>query len=618
MVLRAKHIFVNIMRRMYGSKLGRNVLLFLFRFSFVRYAIFGLLENVRTPENRRQFVEAIQSVNLHPENQQKFADEAHKRHKDRPKNLMRLDLAALFALSTGNQNQISSILYSEIASAVVAEDPAATSIAGARISFGHELENYREVLSDARRITNMRPEILRSRLDYLKTSFAAGKVLKTREALEYFGRQYMLFDGHAGEASDREIEKVVEAFSKTTMHTLKEHHDYYELKDGRAPKIGVFFLSSTQALGHAILDPFHFLALNRNRFDKVFFIGPPKSSYAAAPRACLQIVEQYGDYIETHSDTLLNLSWMSLGEHQIGPYTLVIDHYWSLLRSVYHRSVDKSDEFHHNNWHLELPDYFGSIAKSFCAKHKIDLSRPIVTLHARDDAYHAIAPQSFRNSSISTYQQAIKHLLKNGFQVIRLGDKKMPSLDLGGDGYFELPFLDGYSCELDPFFIGNSAFMIGCQSGPCAFARALGIPMLSINAVLHYTLLPTPMEMACFKKYFRIKDGRKTELPLLDALEAGVDHFDNTYHFKKAGIEVGSSSSEEILAATKDMLAWIDKSKLAMTKPQKAFYEKSKRHASSLGKRRENLNTPIADYVGIGLPGYRISPSVSKLRDKGT
>lgn len=559
-------------------------------------------------------IEAIQNLNKSENRRVTFAQEAQRRYEALPDKVVRLDIAVLAATNSGNPNLAIASVSSEAAEKAANDSPFDTSIPSARVALGHEQEDYRRVLAESRRLVNSFPEMLRDRLDFLKASFAAGKMLELRDALEFVGRQYTVFDDHPGPATPRELEKTVELFSNSVMRTLENDVEYFELKHGKKPRVGVFFLSSTQALGHAILDPFHFLALNRDKFDRIYFIGPPKSSYSPAPRACLQIVEQYGDYIETHSDILMNLSWLSLGEFKVGSFTFAVDNYWSLLRSVVHRSNDTNHTFNHNDWHMRLPAYYTSVGEAFCRQHKIDLKRPLVTLHARDDKYHGIARQSFRNSSIEIYRDAIAHLIESGFQVVRLGDTKMPSLYIPSEHYFELPFLDGYSHELDAFFISQSKFMIGCQSGPCAFARVLGVPMLTINAVLHYTLLPTPMEMACFKRYYRGQGPERRELSVLDALEERVDQFDNSYHFLSAEVSVESASPDEVLAATKDMIAWVKKPKLAMTKLQKEFRDRCKKHTKLLAKDRDNLRTPVADYVGISLPGYRVSDGVEMLR----
>jgi putative glycosyltransferase (TIGR04372 family) len=505
-----------------------------------------------------------------------------------------------------------------------------------------ELGDYTDCVAVAKTAGKFASRATRRRYDFLKAAYAAGILLDRETAIEMFARQYNYIpygDSLPQMATYRErlIGDVIDV--ATVM--AQERLSFDMLQSGRVPRVGYFFLASTSALGHAILDPYYFLAMHRERFDRIIFIGPPKAKYSHATRIAIEIVEQYGDYcevieeedperyrkllrgrvgtgslsrrIEHIGSVLLNLSWMSLEEFSSGQATAVIDNYWSLLRAAVHRTRNTSDSFRHNAWFMVLPEHFESLARPILARAGIDLDQPLVVLHARDSGYHQIHKQSYRDAHVADYVAAINELLDRGYQVVRIGDRKMPRLDVAHERYHELPFIRDYNNMLDPVLIARAAFMIGCQSGPCAYARALGIPLLSINAVAHYTLLPSSREMACFKRYFKTVGGERRELPMEEALSAGVAHFENTYHFEEAGIEVVSSSPDEIVAAVKDMLAWMADPDLPESAEQRAFrlaVEKINRDLMARGCAR----IPIADYLGIVLDGYRISPSVARMR----
>jgi putative glycosyltransferase (TIGR04372 family) len=312
----------------------------------------------------------------------------------------------------------------------------------------------------------------------------------------------------------------------------------------------------------------------------------------------------------------MNLSWMSLGHHAVGSVTCVVDHYWALLRQAVHRSRDPADDFRHNGWHVSLPSDHIAIGEEFCRTAGIVPDRPLVVLHVRDPGYHGIIKQSYRDATAANYRQAIEHLLDSGYQVARLGDTSMPPIDIDRPGYFELPFAPAYRHEVDPFLISRARFMISSQSGPCAFARVLGIPILTVNAVLHYTLLPSSREMACFKRYYRVQDGGRRELTLEEAIDARVFHFENSYQFDEAKIVLQEASGEEILASVRDMIRWLDDPALPETEPQRRFQARVEAMAAELKETGERLDLPIADYLGISLPGYRIAPTVADMREK--
>lgn len=595
------------------TKLGRAAIRLSFRTSPGRAIALYLASNAE-PEHRRLVIEAVQRVYGDIEGRKRLIARARELYERQPRDISLLDCYALALLYSEDHDAAWSLLNSPAANAAIENDAKNNNLIGARITLGFETAKYKDVVETARFGVCFTPETLRPRIDYLKSAFAAGKMRRERDALEFFGRQYHLIDDRKPVADDRDLERVVGTLAKQSIRTLATELRYEEYKSDGSARIGVFFLSSTEALGHAVLDPYHFIALNRDKFDRLIFVGPPRSSYRPASRSCLQIVEQYGDYIETGSDILMNLSWMSLGRHPIGPMTLVVDHYWALLRQAVHRSRDKFDAFRHNAWHMSLPPIYAKIGEEFCERIGIVLDRPLVVLHVRDSAYHQISKQSFRDSAIDDYRATVEYLLDTGYQVVRIGDPKMPKLNIDRAGYFELPFLEDYRHELDPFLISRAHFMIGCQSGPCAFARVLGVPLLTVNAVLHYTLLPAAMEMACFKRYFLEKGGVRREMSLNDALDAGIYHFENSFQFQNAGITLENASASEILDSAKDMISWLKHPELAETALQNAFRSKAEAVAQRLEERSDELDLRIADYLGICLPGYRISPSVALTR----
>ncbi|MDO8875002.1 MAG: TIGR04372 family glycosyltransferase [Pseudolabrys sp.] len=522
---------------------------------------------------------------------------------------------------------------------LVAEVHANTNFLFARAIAAYETSRFRDAVAAFCAIRDLARQELVQRFQYLKAAYAAGQVRDRALAAEFFARQFF-FSGFTFDAVARRDfeEKLIQGTLATASAELQGHSCR-----GKSTRIGVFFLSSTEALGHAILDPYYFLVLHAKRFDVIMFIGPPRAAYRPASRVCLDIVERYGRYIETTNDVMLNLSWMNLGgvsqppleftleqfgegvsavgrwykseKIELGSLDLVIENYWSLLRDAVHRACDVNDAFEHNAWHMKLPESYGLIGEAFCFRHKIDIDKPLVVLHARADNYHGLEKQAFRNADIETYEPGVLELLDRGYQVLRIGDRGMPRLPIRHKNYRELPRLPGYRHELDPYFISKAAFMIGCQSGPCAYARALGTPLLSVNAVLHYTLLPAKMEMACFKRYKLIESSKLRPLDLEGALAAGVHHFDTTIQFERARVRLEPARPEEIKAAVKDMIAWLENPDLPETEHQLRFKAAVEHTAQELARKGRELDNPIADFIGISLPGYRISPTVAAMRE---
>ncbi len=445
--------------------------------------------------------------------------------------------------------------------------------------------------------------------EYVRGSYAAAMADDKEMALQLFACHYGLDDG--GLCDDGKLKR---AEHRIIDKVINECPAAFFRSNSTGEKISIFLHNAPDALGHTILDLYHFLALYRECYDDILFVGGPLTIYDPGPKTCIEIGCQYGQYLETHNQPLLNLSWMAMGHFSLGNVTVIVENYWSLLREVYHRTRDPDDDFEINAWHMTLPEGVDTRGRTFCSFYGIDPDRPIVTLHARDQKYHKIAKQNFRNSPINDYEPAIHHLLDQGYQVIRLGDQLMPKLPVDHVRYFEIPFLEKYDTALDPFFIDRSDFLIGSQSGPCSYARALGVPVLSVNAVFSYTLLPSVREMACFKTYLRTDEqGREHILDYNEIMADNIFQMENADQLELAGISVRNCTSAEIEAAIRDMIAWVSQPDLALTTEQIEFRDLVERTAERIKNAPDNI-PKIADYLGIALPGYRVSPSVEKIR----
>lgn len=466
-----------------------------------------------------------------------------------------------------------------------------------------EVGDFRRVKQAARLAFASSPQTARVGSDLMFAAYACGQLRDFSGALEFLAAHYDLIQPTFAPRSDERDQAIRDKIGDAFRKLLPD----VAAGTPSGGKTAVFFLNSTQALGHAILDPYHFLALSRSQYSRVVFVGPPRSCYSAPTAACLRIVEQYGDYIETDDSLLQNLSWMSLGSAiSVDQADLIVANYWSLLRDATLKSNDQNDDFSHNAWHMDLPKEFEQAGCQFATAAGVDLSRPIVTLHARDVGYHKLLKQSYRDVDIGDYTLAIEHILARGYQIVRLGDGSMQRLNIESKDYHELPFLPGYGPNLDAFFIHRSAFMIGCQSGPCAYARALGKPLLSLNAVYHYTLLPSPYEMAAFKHYMLREpaDAQPRELRLNEILERNLFWCENVYQFAERSVELHALTPDEILDAVSSMIAWVENPDLAPTPAQSRCIELIRAADQRI---RDAVELPVADFLGMSLPGYRIA-----------
>ncbi|HZP76264.1 MAG TPA: TIGR04372 family glycosyltransferase [Pseudolabrys sp.] len=376
--------------------------------------------------------------------------------------------------------------------------------------------------------------------------------------------------------------------------------------------VGVLFHNMPHILGHALHEPFFALSLFRQAYKTVYIVGDDLAFHQPGPKACMDIVNQYCRYVPTRDPFFHQLAHTDLGGHARNALHFHAMTNWTLTREVVLRTRDPHDPFRLHDWSMSLPERFVEIASRFCAKHGIDLEKPIVTLHARDDAFHGIARQSIRNSPIASFVPAINWLLQKGWQVIRLGDPYMPRLDVNDRDYFEIPYMEGYVAELDAFFVKRSRFMVASASGPLAYAIALRTPVIVVNAILNYMHATAATEMNCLKRYKEISSSRV--LPLAEAVDRNLFSTIHLPELERAGFTVEESSAEEVLAAVEDMNRWVDNPALGLTSRQLGFREKINAIADDLLSSGQ-ASPPLADFVGQSLPFLRISPTVAELRN---
>jgi putative glycosyltransferase (TIGR04372 family) len=378
--------------------------------------------------------------------------------------------------------------------------------------------------------------------------------------------------------------------------------------------VGVMFGAYHNAVGHAILDPFHFYNLFRHRFDHLVIVHPPLVTYSRPTLLMVSVLEQYVEQVEIEDADLAPFAWQNLGElstnEEGGKLTFLCYNYWALNRMAFDARRDPRHPMSRRRKYLQLPAKIVDPAETLCRKLRLDSDEPIVVLHTREHGYHRLRGQAFRNADVRNYIPAVRELVKRGYRVVRIGDRKMTSIRREVPELVELPTLAGYDPILDPYFIERSEFMISCQSGPCSLARALGKPNLVVNGVYNHTTLPEVNELFAFKRYF---DHGGAELGVEEALRRGAHLFDRTEHFDQAGIRLEDASAEEIHAALLEMLERVDHPDRPETAVQARVRRIMEREAVGQAQRHP-LAHAMSDYIGHALPECRVSDAVCRMR----
>lgn len=178
----------------------------------------------------------------------------------------------------------------------------------------------------------------------------------------------------------------------------------------------------------------------------------------------------------------------------------------------------------------------------------------IVTLHVRESGY---LPNrnfyNYRDASIKNYIAAIHYLLDNGVYVIRLGDKSMQPLDIESPLFIDAPFYPEYTDFFDTYFISQSWFFIGMQSGPCSVAHIFNIPMLFTNTLFCYGLSGYDKGLMIPKKYYSKILSRN--LTYEEILRSPVLNYNHSQQFTLSHIDLVENNSSEILDAVREMIS---------------------------------------------------------------
>jgi putative glycosyltransferase (TIGR04372 family) len=374
--------------------------------------------------------------------------------------------------------------------------------------------------------------------------------------------------------------------------------------------VGIMFGAYPTAVGHAILDPFHFYNLFRHRFDHLVLIHPPRGGYSLSCKYAVDVMEQYIEQIEVEEAKLAQLPWQNLGEITTGgKLTFLCYNYWGLNRLAFRARRDPRHPLNRGRRYLQMPAKLIDRAETICRKNKLKIDRPLVVLHVREHGYHRLKGQAYRNIDVRNYIPALRHLIAKGYLVVRVGDRTMTSLRREVPELVELPTQQGYSPLLDPFLLSRCEFMISCQSGPCSFARAYGKPTLVVNAVCNHTLLPEQNELFVFKQYL---DEQSRQLSIEEMLQRGCHLFDRSLHYEEAGIHLEDATAEEILAATEEMLVGLNNPNREDSPAQTAFRDLM-RHYGAIPSSHPLANR-LSDYIGYGLPEGRVSDAVCQAR----
>ena len=192
----------------------------------------------------------------------------------------------------------------------------------------------------------------------------------------------------------------------------------------------------------------------------------------------------------------------------------------------------------------------------------VDLDKDeYVCIYARDKAYLKALDtktnwdyHNFRNFEIDSLIETAKYLIDKGFVVIRVGSIAENPINFSHEKLIDYPFSGHQSDFLDIFLVAHCKFVISNgTSGIVNVAPILDKPILTVNAHGNYEAYPGKDALFLWTKY-KYSDTNK-RFHFKDSLSFELGWWENPADY---GLEVELASAEDILEATKEMIARLE------------------------------------------------------------
>ncbi len=216
-----------------------------------------------------------------------------------------------------------------------------------------------------------------------------------------------------------------------------------------------------------------------------------------------------------------------------------------------------------------------------------------VTLHVRESKYKG--EESYRDSNINNFQEAINYITSMGGWVIRMGDKSMSSIKIKDEKFFDYANSDFKSDLLDVFFCATAKFMIGTSSGLSALSYIFGVPLALTNLLPTATVYLSKRDMFIPRILKSKKNDKLLKFSEIFSPPINIAMIDGSYR-NLLELDFVENTSDEIFNLIKEMFENISNNKknLINDELQERFH-----------KNLENIE-PL-----IGFPGMRFQCNVS-------
>jgi putative glycosyltransferase (TIGR04372 family) len=254
-----------------------------------------------------------------------------------------------------------------------------------------------------------------------------------------------------------------------------------------------------------------------------------------------------------------------------------------LKRTPFYQDLPMDSNEHYEFNHAKPSIYFTpdeiEKGRKLLSQINVDLDKDkFVCIFARDDAYlKHIHPdfnwdyQNARNSDIDSLIETAKYLIEKGFIVIRIGSITNKPINFSHEKMIDYPYSGHENDFLDIFLQAHCYFTVAAGSSGCVDVGVIfDTPMLTVNfaEVDHCPIEKNGLYTPKKYKY----SNTKNYLLFKNIRNLGV-FWHNPAEF---GLETEEASPQEILEATKEMLARVEgtyRPSLESEKLMQAYYK---------------------------------------------
>ena len=251
----------------------------------------------------------------------------------------------------------------------------------------------------------------------------------------------------------------------------------------------------------------------------------------------------------------------------------LFDRKFNRIGKIYSTKVKQDYEKKINNSNFFKLDesYCNEMNHLFEKRYKnFDLKKTVL-LHIRDSNFNMAS--DLRSASLESYNPTIEYLLANGYFVIRFVHSKSKKLEFSPN-YAEINTDELINQYFQYYLVSRSKAFINCHSGPGFIGALFDRPSLSVNHFYHFSFANKKNDIFLLKK---VKNSEGKILNFIDLFNDNFyEKFPNSINLMRTnGYKVLENSSDEILEATKELIALDNKSskKLLRNPKQELFVQ---------------------------------------------